>query len=172
MHKFLNICKYYSIKLIKIESNKNKTKQSELAWESWPLETSFWMELEIDLLALTNASGSVSTSHTSKPCMTPSWAIPEPIWPLPTTPITFIVPSIFSTVTRSLSASVNMGFRLIRGGSVWCSHPLLVRVVSFLDEQFIYGIWLVRFYPINNTSRIQIFLEIKLFCNFFSILSY
>jgi len=56
----------------------------------------------IDFVALERAAGSVSSSHTSSPCTAASWAIPEPIWPLPTTPTALI-----SVMFVSLSSMIN-----------------------------------------------------------------
>lgn len=44
----------------------------------------------MDLVALDRASESVSSSQALNPCMAASWAIPEPIWPPPTTAMVLI----------------------------------------------------------------------------------
>lgn len=67
-----------------------KDKIKYLTWLSCPLETRRWMELEMDLVALDRASESVSSSQASNPCTAASWAIPDPIWPPPTTAMVLI----------------------------------------------------------------------------------
>lgn len=60
-----------------------------ITWESWPLETRCRTEAAMAFSARLRATGSESWSHTSKPAWAATCAIPDPIWPLPTTPITF-----------------------------------------------------------------------------------
>ena len=71
-------------------------------WERWPFETRRSMFLEIELWALERASASVSWSQTSTPLTTASWAIPEPIWPAPTTPM-HLISAMSATLSTPLT---------------------------------------------------------------------
>lgn len=73
-------------------------------WESCPLETKRRMEAEMELVAVVSASGSESWSQTSTPWTTASWAIPEPIWPPPTTPM-LLISAMASSSLRSRSSA-------------------------------------------------------------------
>lgn len=84
----------------------------------------------MDLVALERASWSVSRTQTSKPCVAASWAIPEPIWPLPTTPI--VLKLFISAINSPMRAAMSLQSKSVHQGQV--DRPSVVALMIGSDQ--------------------------------------
>lgn len=101
------------------------------------METRRWMELEMDLVALDRASESVSSSQASNPCTAASWAIPDPIWPPPTTAMVLI-----SAIHAPLPPWQNVRWNDSVSGCVYvCVSRVRARVRIGSGEEVL-GLWI------------------------------